>query len=75
MKFISEKGSTVTISGKYNGIFTIDFDWFEEDACIEMYLQFNKDFDEPAIIASCECCEDSQMIIPLRLQNVEEVEG
>ena len=28
-------GSTMTISGKHGGISTVDFDWLEEEACIE----------------------------------------
>ena len=65
-KFVSKNGSTLTISGKHMGIFNIDFDWFEEDACIEMYPDFNKDYNEPAIIASCKCCNDSPFVVELK---------
>ncbi len=29
----TKAGSIVEVSGKYNGIFTIDWDWVEEAAC------------------------------------------
>ena len=56
MEFVSENGSTLKISGKFNGIYDIDFDWFEEGACCEGHPKFNEDMDEPAIIVYCECC-------------------
>lgn len=55
-KFITKHGSTVTISGKYLGIIEIDFDWFEEVACIEAHPTFNQDFNDPMIVVECECC-------------------
>lgn len=57
MKFKSAAGSTVTVSGKHQGVFTIDFDWFEEGACCDSYPDFNNDFANPAITACCECHE------------------
>ncbi len=66
-EYVSEKGSTVKVTGKYSGIFTIDFDWFEEGACVEAHPEFNNDDNEPAIIACCECCEDSPFVVPLDL--------
>ena len=65
-RFVSEKGSTVTVSGKHGGVFDIDWDWFEEDACIESHPTFNKDFEEPAIVASCDCCPDSPFVVTLK---------
>ena len=36
MTYKTKNGSTVTISGKHNGIVEISFDWFEEDnACVD----------------------------------------
>lgn len=55
MIFRSVAGSTVTISGKYQGIFTIDWDWFEEGACCDSQPDFNNDLFYPAIIARCDC--------------------
>ena len=34
-KYRTKRGSTVTISGKHGGISRVDFDWCEEDACID----------------------------------------
>ena len=34
-KFKTKAGSLVTITGRYGGIAEVDFDWFEEDACID----------------------------------------
>lgn len=31
----TKAGSTVKISGKHSGISNVEFDWFEEEACIE----------------------------------------
>lgn len=32
----TKHGSTVTVSGKHSGIFSVSFDWLEEDnACID----------------------------------------
>lgn len=53
----SSAGSEVTVSGKHMGIVAIDFDWFEEDGCIEADAEFDRsDPKDPAIIATCECC-------------------
>jgi hypothetical protein len=43
------------------GIYDVDFDWLEEDGCIEAHPSFNGDFNKPAIVAHCDCC-DSQEI-------------
>ena len=33
--YATKAGSCVEISGKHFGISNVEFDWFEEDACIE----------------------------------------
>lgn len=35
MDFITPNGSKVKVEGAHKGIVTVDFDWFEEDACID----------------------------------------
>jgi len=55
MKFTSENGSTVEVSGTHQGIFTIDYDWFEECGCPEAEPDFNGDMANPEIIAYCDC--------------------
>lgn len=56
-RFVSPKGSWVEVSGKHQGIFDISYDWLEEGGCCDAMPEFNRDYDEPAIIARCECCE------------------
>lgn len=34
-KYRTAEGSTVVISGKHNGIATVEFDWLEENACCD----------------------------------------
>ena len=34
-KYHTSAGSTMTISGKYGGISTVEFDWVEENACLD----------------------------------------
>lgn len=55
--FVSKAGSRVTVSGKYMGIFEIEFDWVEEPGgCVEMHPTFNGHLqDDPQISASCDC--------------------
>ena len=39
-KYTTKHGSTVEISGKYGGISTVEFDWFEEpDACCDCEIE------------------------------------
>ena len=59
-KYKTKAGSTVEISGKYNGIITIDWDWFEENACIESHPTWEEDTE--SIVAHCECCPDSPFV-------------
>jgi len=55
MKFVSAAGSSVVVSGKHHGIYTISWDWFEEGACCDSHPDFNMDFAYPEIIAHCDC--------------------
>lgn len=62
----SAAGSEVTVSGKHMGIVTIDFDWFEEEACIEADPYFDRDDrQDPAIIATCECCGSQRIQVKI----------
>lgn len=56
MLFSSENGSTVKVSGKHNGIFDIEFDWFEEGMCCDGHPTFNNDLGDPKIVVYCDCC-------------------
>ena len=50
-------GSRVEISGKHRSISTIDFDWFEEGACVEAKRNVNVELgDEPRLHWYCDCC-------------------
>ena len=62
-KYISAAGSTVTLSGKYDKISDISFDWFEEGRCIECVPYFNFDDDEPAIIVGCDDCGTTKITV------------
>lgn len=53
------------MSGTHMGIVEIDFDWFEEEVCIEADPSFNWDREEPGINATCECC--GHWWIPVKL--------
>lgn len=61
----SDAGSEVRVSGARHGIITIDFDFFEEEACIEAEPGFHDDPKEPGILATCECCDPQW--IPLKV--------
>lgn len=51
-------GSEVEISGKHNGIVTIDFDWFEENACPEARpVADTLHPDDPVLTWCCPCCD------------------
>lgn len=66
MFFVSDKGSKVRVFGENLKAFEIDFDWFEEGVCVDAKADFNFDFDEPAIIARCNCCKDSPWKIKVK---------
>ena len=68
MKFMTPSGSTVTVTGEHKGIVTVDFDWFEEEACIDC----TPDIDETRACGfhrlhwTCESCEGgSARLTPL----------
>lgn len=50
-------GSTVEVSGQHHGVVTIDFDWFEEGACIEAARSVSVEIGpEPMLHWECACC-------------------
>ena len=53
-KYKTDAGSTMTISGKYGGISEVDFDWLEENACIECQPEPYE--DDGFLVWHCECC-------------------
>ena len=63
----SENGSEVRVSGKHWGKIEIEFDWFEENGCIEAEPSFDK--DDLAILADCECC--GHQTIPVKLDTLD----
>lgn len=51
-------GSRVTVEGRHSGIITIDWDRFEEGACVEARPEAElADKAEPMLHWSCACCE------------------
>ena len=57
-RYITERGSSVEVSGAYNGIHDILFDWFEEGACCEAHPVAEIHGDDAMLIWSCACCPD-----------------
>jgi hypothetical protein len=55
------RGSRVEISGAHRGISVINWDWFEEGACIEArpVAEVNSR-DDPHLFWSCDCCGAGQ---------------
>lgn len=67
-KYRTAAGSTVEISGEHGGISTIDFDWFEEDACFDCEVQpYPEQFgeDDWRLVWNCEYCSggNAELII------------
>lgn len=58
-------GSIVTIDGKHSGIVTIDFDWFEESACIDAEPEVDRDTQELRWVCASGCGCDNRA--PLEL--------
>jgi hypothetical protein len=61
-------GSTVTISGKHMGIYSIDFDWFEEDACCdcEPDIDSSRATNWTTLIwGCCECSGGQAPLLPV----------
>jgi hypothetical protein len=55
------RGSRVEISGKHRGISVIDFDWFEEGACIEAHPTCETtDPNDAWLYWQCGCCGHGQ---------------
>jgi hypothetical protein len=60
-RYRTASGSRVEISGEHRGISVIEFDWFEEGACIEARPSAETgDRDEPMLYWFCECHGDGQ---------------
>jgi hypothetical protein len=59
----SENGSEVRISGKHWGVVEIEFDWFEEEGCIEADPTFDQ--DDLSILAVCDCCGPQRVAVKL----------
>ena len=55
-------GSTVEISGKHKGIFKIDFDWCEEDACCDCQVDIDasRETGWTRLIWGCSECRGGQ---------------
>ncbi|MBC8186443.1 hypothetical protein H8E88_35635 [candidate division KSB1 bacterium] len=59
-KYRTKKGSIVTVSGKYSGIAKVEFDWLEEDACIDCVPEpYPEEFgiNDYRLIWSCNYCD------------------
>lgn len=56
----TERGSTALVYGKHSGAWKIEFDWFEEGACIEAHPSVDFDGDEAWLHWNCECCDSGQ---------------
>ena len=50
----TEKGSTLTISGKHSGIVILSFDWLEEDACVD--CEVSPYPEDGFLVWNCEYC-------------------
>jgi len=59
--YMSENGSKVKEFGKHLGAYEIDFDWFEDGACIEGAPIWDK--EEKCILSACGCCDDSPFVV------------
>lgn len=55
----SQSGSTVTVPRW--GVWEIDWDWLEEGACFNAHPSFDDDAGDPAIFATCECCDEQRI--------------
>lgn len=66
--YITQAGSIVRISGKHSGIAEVDFDWLEEDACIDCKPNPYPEDDGDSLILtwSCNYCSGGHAtLIPL----------
>lgn len=58
-KYKTAAGSTLEVSGKHSGIYKVDFDWFEEGACIDCQCEpypEEWDKDDWRLIWHCDYC-------------------
>lgn len=56
-KYKTAAGSTLVVSGKHSGIFTVEFDWFEEGACVDCAVNTRPDYDEESWWLTWDCDE------------------
>jgi hypothetical protein len=62
-RYRTAAGSLVTISGAHARNYAIDFDWFEEEACIECHPSV--DFESCRLVWDCDYCDGgSAELIP-----------
>ena len=63
MTWRTKAGSTVTVSGEHNGVYSFVFDWFEEGACLNAIFGLDADIadeNDAWLRWDCECCEPGQ---------------
>jgi len=66
IRYSTAHGSRVEISGRHRGIVTIDFDWFEEGACVEAHPSCETmDPTDAWLYWQCECCGFGQAKLEL----------
>ena len=65
--YVTDAGSEVRIGGKHGGKVEIDFDWFEEDACLEAepWVQ------DGELMWCCSCCDEDGESHSARLVRIE----
>lgn len=77
-EYRTKAGSSLTISGKHGGIFTVYFDWFEEpDACCECEDPHPDEMIDGRLFLwwSCEECGGGRAeIMPVVAAGVEPIE-
>ena len=66
-EYRTDAGSTLRVSGKYSGIFEVEFDWFEEMACCDCHASAHPEQydDEWFLVWHCEICDGGQAKILL----------
>lgn len=53
-KYKTAAGSTMTVTGKHGGISEVEFDWVEEDACIDCVPELYD--DNGYLVWTCRRC-------------------
>jgi hypothetical protein len=61
----TEKGSTAEVFGHHSGSYRIEFDWFEEGACIEACPSVDTTGGETWLHWNCDCCGSGQAMLKL----------